>query len=302
MLNKDAELFFSDLSDPMKWMPNIRSIILLATYAFDQNSRYRSTRKLRRGKTARTYAYYPVVRQLALELVAIIEEAGFKAIDGQQLPIKHVAHKMGLGSYGHNGILYTREFGSFVGLRCILTDADLEPDELSPPEMSCDTCGRCMNACPTEAIYEPYKVNPRLCLNPTSRREDDIAPEIRDKMSNWISGCDICQEVCPVNRKLKPREPHPIAGFYPENHASHKILGGLPSKTPKLLEDVIKSKRNHTITRNALIALGNIGDEKIKLELESMKQYEEMQDFDTYISYAINRISTRLKKMNETCD
>ncbi len=168
---------------------------------------------------------------------------------------------MGLGTYGWNSLFFTKDFGSYIGLRCILINADLVPDTFSRPVLPCDKCGRCLEACPTGALYAPYKVNPRLCINPISRKEDDIHPELRNKMENWLCGCDICQEVCPLNKGLKPRSTDPVSGYCPEKHASHKLLGGLTRK-PALI-DIIKENKNKTITRNAVIALGNIGTRKV---------------------------------------
>jgi epoxyqueuosine reductase len=269
----------------------VKSIIILGAYAYDKNSDYSLTRKELRGKTARTYAYYPVVRKIAKKVANYINEAGYSAIDGQQIPLKYVSQALGIGSYGWNGLLFTPQFGSYVALRCILTNAVLAPDEFTQPDPICDNCGKCLKACPTGALYEPYKVDPKLCINPISRKEDRISPKIRDKMQNWLCGCDICQQVCPKNRELEPRTPDPDSGFFPENHASHKILEGL-TRTPKLM-DILRGDYNSIVTRNAIIALGNIGNRETKEDLLAFKRENKREELDEYLLYAIERIKSK---------
>jgi len=241
MLGEDAMTFFENLSDVRRKLASAKSIVLLGVYSFDAEGDYKATRQKLQGKTARTYAYYPVVRQIAEHVSVFIEEAG------QHIPLKHAANDIGLGSYGWNGLLLTRDFGSYVALRAVVTDAELEPDIFEPPLTPCENCGR----------YAPYKVNPSLCINPLTRKEDDIPQPLRKEMSNWVCGCDICQEVCPVNRSLKSRVPDPRAGFDPSHHASHQTLGGL-TRCPDLKE-LMEDDGMPVMKRNAIIALANIG-------------------------------------------
>jgi len=100
----------------------------------------------------RTYAYYPVVRQIAERVAAFITEAGYQAIQGQHIPLKYVAHEIGLGTYGWNGLLLTGDFGSYVALRAVVTDAELEPDTFEPPEPPCKDCGRIKSTRPCASI------------------------------------------------------------------------------------------------------------------------------------------------------
>ncbi len=259
MLPEEPHPFFEGLADPFRTLATARSTIVLGVYAYDQDGDYSATAEKKQGKTARTYAYYPVIREIAEEVCRHIQAAGHTALHGQQVPLKYVARKMGLGAYGHNGLLLTKKFGSYVALRCIITDAELEPDAFSPPQTPCDTCGKCLKACPTGALYAPYKVDPERCVNPLTRKETDIPPELRKGMGNWVCGCDVCQEVCPMNRALEPRIPDERARFDPDHHASHKHLGGL-ARTPDLMR-LTKQTDDRVMRRNALIALGNIASE-----------------------------------------
>jgi len=294
MISAEDVTFFECLSSARNTLPTAAAIIVLGVYAYDETAVYRNTRRELRGKTARTYSYYPVVRQVAEKLTAFIQDLGYSAVQGQDVPLKYVADRIGLGCYGKNGVLLTKKYGSYLGLRDVITDAPLEPDEfhtVSP----CQDCDLCLRACPTGALYAPYKVKPRLCINPISRREDHIAPELRSKMQNWIAGCDICQEVCPANRELIPRQKDPRSGFYPKYHASHRHLGGL-ERCPQLL-DLLSDDRPHIIRRNAAIALANSGRgrreavEALKGQMGSMGE-----ELEHYFRWAIKRLSNKAEQ------
>jgi epoxyqueuosine reductase len=292
MLPSDAIPFFTALTDARLALPEALSIILLAVYSFDQESTYRSTRHQLQGKIARTYAYYPVVRQVAEKVVEYIEQTGYEAVHGQQVPLKYAATDIGLGVYGWNGLLLTKEFGSYLALRAVITDMDLEPDNFATPIAPCEDCGRCLKACPTGALYAPYKVNPALCLNPLTRKEDDIPLELRTKLGNWVHGCDICQEVCPLNQKLIPRIPDPRAGFDPEHHTSHRTLGGLV-RTPDL-KKLIEQSDEFVLRRNAVIALGNIGSDAALRILQSYDRSMHGDPLLDYIDSSVDQITSRM--------
>jgi len=289
MIDKNDKAYFSELSNPYSTLPSAKSIIILGVYAYDEKSDYRRCNKEKRCKTARTYAYYPVIRQLTQKIVRYIESQGYEAKDGQTIPLKYVSDRIGLGAYGKNGLLHTKQFGSYLALRNIITTVPLVADHYKS-ENQCIGCHACLKACPTKALYAPYKVNPKLCLNPVGRKEDVISPKMRKNMRTWLRGCDLCQEACPINRGLPPRAVHPWAGFDPENHSSHQDLGGL-EKCPEALE-LIKKEYPWTVRRNAVIALVNMNNNSEDVIGELKKQLTGMDDrLKVYFAWAIDELT-----------
>ena len=111
------------------------------------------------------------------------------------------AWRAGLGWIGKNSLLLSRELGSWFFLSEILLDVELDPDPVSPDY--CGTCSACIDACPTGAIIEPGIVDARKCISYlTIEHRSEIPGGLKQFLGNRIFGCDICQEVCPWNRKV----------------------------------------------------------------------------------------------------
>jgi epoxyqueuosine reductase len=115
------------------------------------------------------------------------------------------AARAGLGWTGKNTLLLNRTMGSFFFLAELIIDLELEYD--SPAKDYCGTCTACMDACPTQAIPEPYVVDGSRCISYyTIELREEIPQHAGDNFDNWIFGCDICQDVCPWNRFAQPHE------------------------------------------------------------------------------------------------
>ena len=206
-------------SDPQTVMPGIRSAIVgLLNY---NTARPLSTDPVPHGENGEPrgwisrYAwgddYHDVLRERLDALRESLREhftGPFEArahVDTGPVQERVLAKYAGLGSLGKNTLLLNQMLGSFFFLGVILTTLDLQPtlgaNELPPPNL-CGTCRRCLDACPTEAFVEPYVMDARKCISYlTIELHGSIPEELREPMGNHVFGCDICQDVCPWNRR-----------------------------------------------------------------------------------------------------
>ncbi|HLZ07838.1 MAG TPA: tRNA epoxyqueuosine(34) reductase QueG, partial [Chloroflexota bacterium] len=183
-------------------------------------------------------------------------------VDTGRIVDRAVAQRAGLGWYGKNSNILTHQLGSWVFLAEVLTNLDLSPDE--PVRTTCGACTACMPACPTGAIIAPGVIDNDRCISYlTIELRGPIPRDLRPLVGDWIFGCDICQEVCPVNRKAPTAAP---PGF----HADQGI-GPSPNLITLLQIDQAEFKRRFGQTpltragrrglrRNVCVALGNSGD------------------------------------------
>ena len=169
----------------------------------------------------------------------------------------------GLGWFGKNTMLINKRIGSWFFLAALLTDVELQPDE--PHHTShCGTCTRCLDACPTDAFVEPYVLDARKCISylTIELRDQPIPIELRSPMGDWIFGCDVCQDVCPWNRKA-PSSAEPA--FAPREQLHPANLEWLLSLDKAGFEAAFAGTPMHrtgreALLRNAAIALGNSRD------------------------------------------
>jgi epoxyqueuosine reductase len=169
---------------------------------------------------------------------------------------KPLARKAGIGFYGKHGVIITPAHGSLVVLAELITDLELEPDE--PLGLSCGSCTRCMDACPTGAITAPYMLDRGRCIQHLSERRGVVPLPIRETWSNRIYGCSTCQDVCPRNERLSPTSRKVIFGH---------VGDSLPIQDILEMDDIafhvrfrnnqIDMREPNAIRRNAVIAAGN---------------------------------------------
>ncbi len=152
--------------------------------------------------------YHLVMREKMHGLLSWLQEkCGAKGrvfVDSAPVMDKAWAARSGLGWIGKHSNLISTTHGSWFFIGELIVDVELEPDQ--PVADMCGTCTRCLDACPTDAITEPYVVDSNLCISylTIEHREDDIPTDLQTKSGNWIYGCDICQEVCPWNKFSQP--------------------------------------------------------------------------------------------------
>lgn len=123
-------------------------------------------------------------------------------VDTGPIQDKVWAERAGIGWIAKNGNVITREYGSWVFLAEILTNLELTPD--TPHPEHCGTCTRCLEACPTKAITQPFVVDANRCIayHTIENRDETLPDSIKPHLQGWVAGCDICQDVCPWNQRF----------------------------------------------------------------------------------------------------
>jgi epoxyqueuosine reductase len=203
----------------------------------------------------------------------------------------------GIGWIGKNTCIINQRLGSWLFLGVILTSLQLAGDDLvenlaqsEPPESEvrknqltadmpapdrCGSCTRCISACPTQAIIAPYQLDARLCISYlTIEKRGEIPEELRAGMGRHVFGCDICQDVCPWNRKA------PITSapeFEPRSGLINPDLDWLAGMQPvefreKFRGSPVKRTKLSGLRRNAVIAMGNSGNKKFMPTLQHLTQ------------------------------
>ena len=182
-------------------------------------------------------------------------------VDDGPMNDRAAAERAGVGWFGKNTNILTPTHGSWVFLGQVITDLDLQPDK--PLSKTCGECVRCIDACPTGAIVAPYVIDNKRCISfLTIELRGAIPRELRPLIGDWVFGCDICQDVCPVNRKAQQ-------SLEPAFRQRHDFAA--PALIPLLdLDDEgfrerfrnspIKRAKRVGLQRNVCVALGNIGD------------------------------------------
>jgi epoxyqueuosine reductase len=209
---------FDKRLDPRLLVDDAKTVIsLLFNYYTDQQQSDPEAPKI--SKYAYGEDYHHVIKDKLKELIAFIrleigEVNGRGFVDSAPVMDKAWAKKAGLGWIGKNSNLIHPKTGSFFFIADLIIDLELEAD--GPIKDYCGTCTKCIDACPTDAIIEPYVVNGSKCISYlTIELKDELLPkEFIGKMDNWMFGCDICQDVCPWNRfsvlhNEERFEPHP---------------------------------------------------------------------------------------------
>jgi epoxyqueuosine reductase len=284
--------------DPRAAMPGVRSVIVCllnynTEYPLSTVAKLRADEDDPRGWVSR-YAwgddYHEVLRGRFEGLIALLRArfpGPFEArayVDTGPVQERVLAKYAGLGWLGKNTLLLNQTLGSYFFLGVILTTLDLEPTvgegEMPPPDL-CGSCQRCLEACPTQAFVEPYVMDARKCISYlTIELRGSVPRELREPMGSHVFGCDICQDVCPWNRRAPAS---PLVQFQPRDLPPHQ-KAAVPSEAPRAKEDSLflprldwlltlseadfrkvfrasplKRTKWSGLVRNACIAAGNSG-------------------------------------------
>ena len=216
------ENHFDKRLDPTRLVPGAKSVVsLMFNYYPTRDLAQHDNFKI--AKYAYGTDYHSVIKDKLFvfmkRLHSEIGEVGGRVfVDSAPVMERAWARQGGLGWIGKNSLLLNKQSGSFFFLAEMILDVDLEPD--GPVKDYCGTCSACMDACPTDAIPEPYVVDGSKCISYfTIELKEELPSEVKGKFNNWVFGCDICQDVCPWNRFSRPNsepsfQPNPaIEGF-----------------------------------------------------------------------------------------
>jgi len=198
----------------------------------------------------------------------------------------------GIGWFGKNTCIINQNTGSWFFIGEIITNLPLKSDGQVPDR--CGTCERCIDACPTDAILEPYVLDSRKCISYlTIELKDDIPVALRDGIGNHVFGCDICQDVCPWNRKAAVTE---YPSFRPRDGLMNPHLQTLASFDEetfkqKFRNSPIKRTKRRGLMRNLAVAMGNSKNPVYLPQLYHMTNNEESVVAE-HANWAIDKIQT----------
>ncbi len=182
----------------------------------------------------------------------------------------------GVGWIGKNTCILNQQLGSWLFLGVILTSLELEPD--LPAADRCGTCTRCIDACPTDALIAPYQLDANLCISYLTIEKRGAIPEaMREGLGRHVFGCDICQDVCPWNRKAPVTN---VLGFQARDGLVSPALEWLAEMTEeefrqKFRGSAVRRAKHTGLRRNAVIAMGNSGDRRFAPLLEKLRSDED---------------------------
>jgi epoxyqueuosine reductase len=248
---------------------------------------------------ARGVDYHRVMGSMLDEMVKTLRERfqePFKHrtfVDTGPVLERELAATAGLGWIGKNTMLLHERLGSYLFLAEVITNLDLDPDE--PATGRCGSCTRCLDACPTKAFPKPYQLDASRCIAYfTIEHRGEVPEQYHEPIGDWVYGCDVCQQVCPFNRRA-PLATHPgiTADRLPEYLPLVDLLRLRSGEYRRLTEGTAARRaRRNTWRRNAAIALGNA---KNVGEQERRALAEAYEDADPAVRHAACHAVERLQ-------
>jgi epoxyqueuosine reductase len=238
--------------DPRHVMPEARSCVVIAvdpgTDPPPGVARY-----------AQGEDYHDVLGRILGAVRRVVEEelsgVGRAFVDTGPLLERELAMAAGLGFIGKNTNLIHQRAGSYALLGVLLTDLDLPADAPSVPR--CGTCTRCLDLCPTDAFVAPYVLDGRRCISDlTIETRGDIPRPLREQTGAWVHGCDVCQDVCPWNRKARPAPHGALEGGPPLSPVETLAMDDAAFRAA-YRRSALWRPRPRGARRNALAALGH---------------------------------------------
>ena len=252
--------------DPSRLLPGARAVVAVALsyHTPSRDDEPTTAGSMRVARYAAGADYHDVIRPRLGALARFIESAAGPevrsraAIDTSAVLERDLAARAGLGWFGKNTNLLTPSLGSWFFIGIVLTTAELAFDHEIADR--CGTCTACLDACPTGAFTAPYRLDARRCISYlTIEHRGEIDEALRPQLGRWGFGCDVCQDVCPWNRKAATtREP----AFAPAEVPEAEALLDLDEAAfrARFRHTALWRARRSGLLRNAAVVLGNRGD------------------------------------------
>ncbi len=254
--------------DPSIVLPGSKSVVIMGMYMYGVDKIIPSEPGIPRGKTGPWTRAYTAASKYPSEIItAFLKQRGYQAIFSNQLPYRTLALRAGLVNIGNNGFAYTKEFGSYIRLSCVVTDAELDSTDNGPVRSSnnCGRCSICKDICPTGALKGPHNYDYGLCLHQWNQGKGihgtRIPRDDREKTGRYLMRTGLCLEMCPKNRKLIPRGPLPFElEDKPDSPELIPLVLASDDEYKRMLPYNVYKYGTENLRRDAVIALGNIGD------------------------------------------
>ncbi len=251
-------------SNPKHILPEAKSVISVALNYYSDNPHNENESAGKISRYAWGDDYHDILTEkLNLLLDYIIAEepsaVGKVYVDTGPVMEKVWAECAGIGWIGKHTNVITQDYGSWVFLGEIILNLELQYD--TPATDHCGECTLCIEACPTQAITEPYVLDSNLCISYlTIEHRGEIAEELGEKFENWIYGCDICQDVCPWNHKFSQRTT--VKEFHPREYNAAPDLKSVIQMSQqdfseRFRKSPIKRTKHAGLVRNANIILSS---------------------------------------------
>jgi epoxyqueuosine reductase len=235
------ERHFDKRLDPRLLVPGAKSVVsLLLNYHTDKKQADPKAPKISSYAYGKDYHF--VIKEKLKELMQIIhreigEVNGRVFVDSAPVMDKAWAAKSGLGWLGKNTNLISKKVGSFFFIAELIIDLELDYD--TPVTDHCGSCTACIDACPTDALIQPYQIDGSKCISYlTIELKENIPTEFKGQMDNWAFGCDICQTVCPWNRFATP---HDEPAFEPQEELLNLTKSEWQEMTSVVFNKVFKN-------------------------------------------------------------
>tara|TARA_B100000519_G_scaffold54635_2_gene45642 strand:+ start:44342 stop:45454 length:1113 start_codon:yes stop_codon:yes gene_type:complete len=248
-------------TQPSELMPEVQSIISVGlNYYQPHNANDVTDAHIARYAQGRDY--HKTIKSMIKTYIARLEElinCGIMAkwyVDDGPMMDKSVAFRSGLGWFGKNSNILTKTHGSWILLGEILTDLELVPSQ--PLQTSCGECTICIDMCPTGAISAPYVITNSKCISfHTIENRGTVPPELRKSFGNWVFGCDICQDVCPVNRFSKEHTSREFDTSRTQTTIKHLLEMSEDEFKKQYAGTPVMRAKYQGMKRNACIVAGN---------------------------------------------